>query len=458
MMKYLAFCLSLFVSSVAYANILSPFKDENGETKWQYVANFSSSVLIVTLLIVSAFLFFANRKASRSNKELTDIKATLEDRVARRTASLAATTEQLVQSEAYVSSIVDSMPLMLIGLNSQLEVTQWNHVAEKITGRPFDNVKGLNLWEAYPSITLTQEQVEKVLADKQTTTIKHSQRGQYYFDITLYALSDNTETGIVILVDDITKQMKAENKLVERNKMSAMGELASAMAHDINVPLQSISSAIDIIHQQLSNLDETHRAAIAPIASKAKASGQQATAIVQNLLTFATSHRDNLVKTAIADVVEHSLTLAGSLYSQPNGLRFNDIAINRDYSADVPEVACYTSEMQQVFLRLLRHAFYAICERAKQGQGFVPVINVEVSNFYDSVWVKIQHNGEGLSPEEQQDVFEPFFSNTSDTEACPVDQRLSYSHFIVTEHHKGQIAVTSGIDVGTTFHIQLPLQ
>ena len=458
MIKFLAVCLTLLVSGTAYANILSPFKDENGDTKWQYVANFSSSVLIVTLLIVSAFLFFANRKASRSNRELTEIKATLEDRVARRTASLEATTAQLAQSEAYVTSIVDSMPLMLIGLNSQLEVTQWNHVAEKITGRPVDTVKGLNLWEAYPTITLTQEQIERVLEDKQTTTIKHSQRGQYYFDITLYALSDNTETGIVILVDDITKQMKAENKLVERNKMSAMGELASAMAHDINVPLQSISSAIGIIEQQLPNFEPAQRSALEPIALKAKASGEQATAIVQNLLSFASSHRDNLVKTEIADVVEHSLTLAGSLYSQPNGLRFNDIAINRHYGSDVPLVACYASEMQQVFLRLLRHAFHAICQRAKQGHGFVPVINVEVSNFYDSVWVKIQHNGEGLSAEEQQDVFEPFFSNTAETQACPVDQRLSYSHFIVTEHHKGQIAVTSGVDVGTTFHIQLPLR
>lgn len=458
MMRFLAVCLTLLVSGTAYANILSPFKDENGDTKWQYVANFSSSVLILTLLIVSAFLYFANRKASRSNRELTEIKASLEDRVARRTASLEATTTQLAQSEAYVTSIVDSMPLMLIGLNSQLEVTQWNHVAEKITGRPFDTVKGLNLWEAYPTITLTQEQIERVLEDKQTTTIKHSQRGQYYFDITLYALSENTETGIVILVDDITKQMKAENKLVERNKMSAMGELASAMAHDINVPLQSISSAIDIIEQQLPIITEAQRAALTPITEKAKASGQQATAIVQNLLSFASSHRDNFVESAIAEVVEHSLTLAGALYSQPNGLRFNDIAIHRHYGSDVPKVACYASEMQQVFLRLLRHAFHAICQRAKQGQGFVPVINVEVSNFYDSVWVKIQHNGEGLSPEEQQDVFEPFFSNTTQAQACPVDQRLSYSHFIVTEHHKGQIAVTSGVDVGTTFHIQLPLQ
>lgn len=444
-----------FTSASAYANLLSPFKDEAGETKWQYVANFSSSVLIVTLLIVSVFLFFANRRAARSNRELTDIKATLEDRVARRTASLEETTAQLSSREAYIKSIVDSMPLMLIGLNKDMEVTQWNHVAETVTGRPFDTIAGMNLWEVYPTITLTPAQIEKVMEDKKTVTIKHSQRGQYYFDITLYALSEQEETGIVILVDDITKQMKAENQLVERNKMSAMGELASAMAHDISVPLQSISNAIDIVEQQIST-NEGQKQAVSPILNKAKHSGEQATAIVGNLLEFASSHRDNKQNGNIAEILDYSIVLAGRLYSQPNGLRFNDIAINRDYSDNVPEIPCYASEMQQVFLRLLRHAFYSLCERAN-GTGFVPMINVEVGNFYDSVWVKIQHNGEGLEPEEQQDVFEPFFSNTSEKPACPVEQRLSYSHFIVTEHHKGQIAVTSSTEVGTTFHIQLPL-
>ena len=454
----LMFCLSACASAYAQADWLSPFKDEYGETNWQYVANFSSGVLIITLMTVSVFLFFAHRRATKSNRELTDIKATLEDRVARRTKSLEATTTQLAQSEAYVKSIVDSMPVMLIGLNNQLEVTQWNHVAEKVTGRPFENVKGLNLWDAYPRITLTQAQVEKVLESKTTTTIKHSQRGQYYFDITIYTLDHGAETGIVILIDDITKQMKAENQLVERNKMSAMGELASAMAHDINIPVQSISSAISNIHEQLAELDEEQRQPLMPVVRKALESGEQASAIVQNILDFAASHRGSKTPSNIAELLDHSLTLAGALYSPPHGLRFSDIAVRRSYGSDVPMIPCYASEMQQVFLRLLRHAYHAVCEKAQQNAAYVPAIAVEVGKFYEAVWVKIQHNGMGLSPEEQQDVFEPFFSNTSDRPACPVEHRLSYSHFIITDHHKGHIAVTSGVDVGTTFHMQLPLK
>ena len=446
----------LYLSASTAALAYSPFKDEAGNTKWQYVANFSSSVLIVTLVILAVFLMRALTRASRSNRELTDIKTNLEDRVARRTASLEETTKQLAQREAYIKSVVDSMPLMLIGINQDMTITQWNHVAETVTGRSFASINGMNLWEAYPTISLTQAQIEKVFADRETTTIKHSQRGQYYFDITLYALPNDSETGVIILVDDITKQMKAENKLVERNKMSAMGELASAMAHDINIPLQSIANAIETVKAQLNKPDTPPKSAALAILDKAQQSGNQASAIVDNLLQFADNHRKSKQMLSIANIMDHSIEVAKTLYAMPNSLQFEQITLNKSYSNDVPEIPCFATEMQQVFLRIFRHAFYALIERTKN-TVFVPVINVEVGNFYDSVWIKIQHNGQGLSPEEQQDVFEPFFSNTSDQPACPVEQRLSYSHFIITDNHKGQIAVTSAPDVGTTFHIQLPL-
>lgn len=76
---------------------------------------------------------------------------------------------------------------------------------------------------------------------------------------------------------------------------------------------------------------------------------------------------------------------------------------------------------------------------------------------YEALWVKIQHNGLGVSKEEQQFIFEPFFTNQS--VSCNYDsaKRLSFSYFIITEQHKGQLAITSDLDVGTTFHIQLPL-
>jgi PAS domain S-box-containing protein len=463
MKKIVSLLILVTISLQSIAVTAAPFKNPDGSTKWQHIANFSSSVLILTLLVVAIFLFLANRRAARSNRELTEIKSTLEDRVERRTASLQKTTAQLQNREAYIASIVDSMPLMLIGLNHKLEITQWNRIAEAVTGRPIADVLGKNLWEAYPAITLTPEQINEVLTQKESVNIKHSQRGQYHFDFTLYALMDKSETGIVILVDDITKQVKAENKLAERDKMSAMGELASAMAFDINSPLSNILSTVKELQIQLPNVElGKSKDTLQQTLETAQQSGQQATAIVQNLLTLASSHNEQKQLLDVSHIMESSIELASRLFANASGFYFKHITIERSYSTSLPKVPCIASELEQVFVRLLRHAFYALSSadhhsREKHSNN-IPTIQIEIGDFYDSLWIRVQHHGKVLTELEQQDIFQPFFSIASDAPACPVEHRLSYSYYIVTDHHQGQMAVTSDQLTGTVFNIQLPVK
>ncbi len=390
MKKWLTLLFLSAISVQAYAGIFDIYKNPDGSTKWQWIANSAVSVLILTLLTVAIFLWVANRSARRVNRELTDIKATLEDRVARRTASLIETSEVLKSREQYITNIVESMPLMLIGLNQQMEIIQWNQVAETSTGRPIASVLGKNLWDAYPAITLTPDQVTEVLRSKKTMTIKHSQRDQYYFDITLYALTDKDETGVVILVDDITKQMKAENKVSERDKISAMGELASAMAYDINLPLQSILYSLVNAQEKLDRNDVSHvKTELLDTLKNACFSGQQASSIIENLLDLASSHHDEKAPADITQLMDNSIKLADNLFTDLSGLRFSAINITRHYHEGLPQIPCYHSELQQVFVRLLRNAFHSL----NTSTQISPAINIEISEFYDSLWIKVQHNG-----------------------------------------------------------------
>ena len=473
MIKRFLILIAALYQVPAYADILAPFRDEEGRTNWQYVANFSSSMLILLLIIAVTFLFFAHRRARQSNRALEDIRKSLEQRVVERTVNLEKanqlltgeieqhreTTARLQSSEAYIKSILDSMPLMLIGLNKDMEITQWNHMAESTTGMSQDMVLGQNLWEAYPTITLSADQAKEVLHSQKTVTIQHSQRGQYYFDITLYPLQDQTDTGLVVLVDDITQQMKAENKLVQRDKMSAMGELAAAMAHDIDSPVASILETLRDVQSQMDESSGVEsvgdlRANLNPRLVQAKRSGRQASAIITNLLEFSRRHGDKKQNADMTAIMDRSVEVASSLLSHPSGFNFSDIPIERHYEPSLPLFPCYAAELQQVYMSLLRHAFHALCDCLPQ-PDFKPFIRIEIAEFYDALWIKVQHNGRGLNSEEQTDIFEPFFSNTSDQPSCPVEHRLSFSYFIVTEHHNGHLAVTSDLSVGTTFHVQL---
>jgi PAS domain S-box-containing protein len=453
----LAFITLASLSLNAFADIFAVFREEDGSTKWQYVANTTASVLIITLVIVLLFLIRAHWRAMRANRALTDIKATLEDRVARRTAVLQETTEQLQEREAYITSIVNSMPVILIGLNQQLQITQWNKKAEEITGRPFKDVLGLNLWDAYAGITLDREQVNAVLESGEALNLKHTQRGQYCFDITLYPLDKHDETGIVILISDVTKQVNAENKVAERDKVSAMGELASAMAYDINLPLSTIFSRVLSAREKIeaAELGDVKEFLLQEVET-VRTSAQQATAIAQNLLDLARSHRDTKQLADVPTIMDSSIVLAENLFTDVDSLAFKHIAIQRNYTGSLPQIPCFPAELKQVFVRLLRNAFYALNSKTWDDKN-QPLIKVDVDIFIDSLWVKVEHNGKCLTPEQQLDIFEPFFAVTDHDSSCPVEQRLSYSYFIVTDHHRGHLSVTSEEEHGTCFNIQLSL-
>ena len=475
-------------SQLASVDIFSAFREEDGATNWQYVSNFSSSMLIIALSITAIRLAFTRRTARRYNRELEEIRAELEDRVKERTATLdeanvllqdsnkaleeeidehLETTTRLRLSESYITSILRSMPLMLIGLNKEGEITQWNSRAEEISGLPENAVLGKNLWEAYPTMTVTPAQIKKAQDDDKTLTIKYSQRGQYHFDITIYPLHDQRDTGVVILVDDVTQRVQSENMLIQRDKMSSMGEMAAIMAHDINIPLQAILKDVQTVRQELTE-EHIDPIGMNELLEDALIRGRQAATVIQNLVAFSDSGAGEKQQANITQVMDHSVELAEDVLSVTKGLRFKDVAINKNYADDLPELNCHAPELQQAFLSLFRYACHALGK--VEDPKHAPVINIEISEFYEAIWVRVQHNGLGISIEDQQYIFEPFFANENSVAAVngvavhkhdehfSAGDRLSFAHFIITEQHQGQIAVTSDIEIGTTFHIQLPLK
>ena len=80
-----------------------------------------------------------------------------------------------------------------------------------------------------------------------------------------------------------------------------------------------------------------------------------------------------------------------------------------------------------------------------------PVINIEVTKFYDNLWVRIQHNGRGISLDEQKTIFEPYAADGDSNGNYNAGKRLSFAYFIITEQHQGQIAVTSAPGCGHHF-------
>jgi PAS domain S-box-containing protein len=478
MKRVLFFIVTLLQSQVLLAGIRIEITRPDGSTNWQHVANASASILILLLTAVVITLFVIWRKARKANHELEAIRNDLELRVEERTATLnesnklleqeitkhVSTAARLQSSESYITDILKSMPMMLIGINKEAKITQWNKCAEETTGILAENCLDKNLWEVYPTITISPSQINEAIATGESITIKHSQRGQYYYDITIYPLQEQREPGVVILLDDITKKILAENMLIQNDKLSSVGELAANMAHDINIPLQSILFDLRTFQHLLvdstTNLNEiTDRKTyetLKGLLKDAHEKGESMAAIAHNLQDFARGRSNKMQLANIVDIMEHTLELAGNVISIPSRLRFKDIHIERIYQSDLPMIPCYVAELQHVFLSLFRHTCDALSKI--ESADHVPLIKIQMNVNYDSFWIRIEHNGVGLSSDEQMYLFEPVFRKNSVVEKYDASQRLSFSYFIITEQHQGQMAVTSDINLGTTFHIQLQLK
>ncbi|MFT4825978.1 MAG: PAS domain S-box-containing protein [Halioglobus sp.] len=471
--------LIVTASSPVVASFIGVFRLEDGHTNWQYVANTTATILIAALTYTLVRLFMVFREARRYNQELEEIRSELEERVKERTATLDEsnrllqeshkvlegevvqhqnTAKALLQSESYIHSILRSMPLMLIGLDANGAVSQWNWRAEEVSGLKIADVMGRNLWRAYPSITVSPEQVKQAMEEDRTLTIKQSQRGRYHFDVTIYPLNEQTGLGVVILIDDVTQRVSTENLLIQRDKMSSMGELAGSLAQDISTPVHAMLMDIEEVKSRVSGQSyEAHRDP-SPMLDDALLRGEQVSAVISNLLAFSSGRPGDMKSADITEIIDHSLELAESVITTPTGIVFRDITISRSYEADLPHIPCHATELQQVFLSLFRHCATAMGEVDRA--GYSPEISIEANKFYDALWLKVQHNGKGITLAEQQVLFEPFFTDTTGASDANYETslRLSYPYFIVTEQHRGQLAVTSDIDIGTTFHIQLLLR
>lgn len=473
-------------SSPALAFEIDFFRQADGHTNWQYLANYMGSTLLILLTIVSVYLFIARRKAYKANSELTAIRNELEKRVAERTETLnesnkllldsnilleeevsrhVVTTKQLKSSESYIKDILISMPLMLVGLDRNGCITHWNKQVEDVSGISVTDSLGKALWDVYPQMTVLPEHVQKSIEDKEIIYLKKSLRSVYHYDIIIYPLNCE-DSGVVILVDDVSKQTAAENMLIHNDKISFMAELASSMAHDINLPLQSIMMEVrrfqrlisvktDDEFSQVSDSDQAYK--LNTIASDMSDKAEQVSTIINNLLAFSRSQHSEKQMANIVDVMENTISLANEVVSISEDLTFKNITLEKNFEKNISLVPCYITELQQVFLSLFRHASYALGMKNKS-VSFEPLIKIILSESYDNVWIKVQHNGCGLTTEEQMSLFEPLFTDKSSTEKFDAGERLSFSYYIITEQHQGNMAVTSDIELGSTIHIQLPIR
>jgi PAS domain S-box-containing protein len=237
---------------------------------------------------------------------------------------------------------------------------------------------------------------------------------------------------------DVTQQRKLEKQLAQSEKMSALGQLISGVAHELNNPLTGVIG----YSQLLTGMDcDGEVGRMVNIISR---EAERCHKIVDSLLQFAREYDQEKEYTQINDIIE--LTLSLKRYQ----LYVDNIQLELDLSEDIQETVVDPHQMQQVFMNIINNAHQAMVEHSGQGK-----LTVETELKNDMIVIRFSDTGPGIPEENMERIFDPFFTTKALGKGTGLG--LSICHGIV-EKHGGSIYAESEANNGATFIVELPLE
>jgi two-component system NtrC family sensor kinase len=244
--------------------------------------------------------------------------------------------------------------------------------------------------------------------------------------------------SLVVLVEDVTDQQSMEAQLIQNEKMAAIGQLVSGVAHELNNPLTSIAGLTELLLER-GTLPDT-REHLRVVHEQA----ERASRIVRNLLTFARKGSPGKEPVDLNDVVTRTALLI--VYE----LKLRGIELESRPAPEPVIVLGDRYELQQVLLNLVTNAAQAVSELPA---GLARVVTIETALQDDLALLKVRDSGEGVPPQLVPYLFTPFFTTKGPGHGTGLGLSLSYG---LIESHGGRLSYAPGPRGGAEFTAALP--
>jgi two-component system NtrC family sensor kinase len=321
-------------------------------------------------------------------------------------------------------------------------VQRSNRALASLLGMPLQNVVGTPLGEA---LLGKPNALQELLAatrrgDRPAPLVARSERLRRAVRVNAARIPGAaTEQSIVVMVEDVTEQQALETQLVQSEKLAAVGQLVSGVAHELNNPLTSIAGLSEFLLEQ-KELGKKDRGHLQVIQEQAERAGR----IVRNLLTFARKGAAERVPVDLNDVIRRTLSLTSY------DLKLQDISVERELSGALPDVFGDRHGLQQVVLNLVTNAAHAVAENPRERPR-----QITVSTWFDGqVHLRVADTGPGIPDEIIQSVFTPFFTTKEPGKGTGLGLSITYS---IVESHGGQITLEPRTSRGgAAFRVDLP--
>lgn len=260
------------------------------------------------------------------------------------------------------------------------------------------------------------------------------------WQVTSYPLKDEhgRVTRVVNFAANLTKKRWHEALTLQSVRLSAVGDLAASIAHQINNPLTAIIGNAQLL---LREFDSSHSAWAA--LQTIERAGLRTSAVIDTLLNYSRQGEYSFRQTDVNRTIQDAL---GMISHQ---VCWGGAGFIMDLADDLPLICASGPHLETVWMNLLLNARDAIGDN-RDGE-----IRVVTERSEDRKWIRtdISDNGHGISPEHMDRVFEPFFTTKELSDGVGLGLFICYS---VVTRHKGRIAVDSRLREGSTFRVSLP--
>lgn len=253
--------------------------------------------------------------------------------------------------------------------------------------------------------------------------------------------------SVAMTLGEAIERQEAEAKVIQASKMASIGELAAGVGHEINNPINGIINCADIIMQNTK--DDTKNRQFAELI---RSEADRIAVIVQNLLTFSRQDREKHSPARLFDIVSVVLSLSAIK------LEKSHIILKVDVPEDLPKVRCRSEQLQQVVMNLIINSMHALDQRFPDAHSD-KILSVSAREFEIDgrryLRLAVEDKGTGIAPAHLDRIFDPFFTTKGRDKGTGLGLSVSLG---IVKDHGGTLHVESELDVGTRFHIELPLR
>jgi len=391
---------------------------------WVFITLFFILLLVIFWILVLKKV--VTRQTKQLKKDLEMIKASEE-----RYRLLFEETKDIIYTATPDGKFLDINPAGIQAFGYSSKEDMLNGLMEKeIYWNPEDRLKILSLLEKDSFINDYEVEMQRKDGEKLvmriTATVTRDKNG----NICDYR----------VIARDVTEQKHIGQQLIQTEKMAALGELISGVAHEINNPLTAMIGFTELILTTNDKIDEEMRGDVQKIYDAA----MRVYKITTGLLRFSRKEKPVKKEIQINKLIEETISMKDYHF------RVRNIQVRKLLEEGLPPVSIDENQIEQVFLNIINNAEYAMGE--KEGDK---ILTIKTSLWNNYVKIEFMDTGPGIPPEIIKKIFDPFFTTKPKEKGTGLGLSVSYG---IIKEHGGEIYAENSREGGAVFTILLPLK